>query len=436
MDDDLVELYLLEQEEAEDLREDEERIQQAALAGALIYLGAEIHRQEKAARRKRLYLIREELLPNPRTGTPWQQLYSCQNDRGFITTMGFDVETFHYILDSGFRARWNSTPIPRQDQPFPTGAPRLRRRSLDAEGALGLILHYLSSTMTEISLMEIFALIPSTVSRYINFALTILLSVLRRMPESEVRWPIGCEFQEYNDLVVERHPLLTGAFGTMDGLNLPVQESSNEEIENATYNGWLHAHMVSSVIAFGSTGEIIACHLNAPGSWHDARIARPIYERLRNQTPAGYYLVTDTAFPQGTADIQGIKIKAPMKSGARLPHNRQAREQLMDMNNQLLSFRQTAEWGMRALQGSFGRLRVPLDINKNTQRGDLLETVVRLYQLRVRKVGINQIRNVYMPTWTKDDQEYVWKNFERMLFKDQRKADRVARFHLVVVENN
>ena len=32
-----------------------------------------------------------DLLPDPRTDTPWQVLYHSQNDHGFITTMGFDV---------------------------------------------------------------------------------------------------------------------------------------------------------------------------------------------------------------------------------------------------------------------------------------------------------------------------------------------------------
>ncbi|KAF4613306.1 hypothetical protein D9613_011207 [Agrocybe pediades] len=133
---------------------------------------------------------------------------------------------------------------------------------------------------------KIFALIPSTVSRYIKFSLSILLKVLWTIPEGRIVWPEGDEFQANNDLVLDRHPLLTGAFGTMDGLNVMVQESAIEEIENVTFNGWLHEHFVSSVFAFG-----------ASGSWHDARVAHPIYEKLRTATPEGYYLVTDTAFP-------------------------------------------------------------------------------------------------------------------------------------------
>ena len=43
--------------------------------------------------------------------------------------------------------------------------------------------------------------------------------------------------QYLNFLIVARHSALTGAFGSMDGLNLMTQESRDEEIENATYNG-------------------------------------------------------------------------------------------------------------------------------------------------------------------------------------------------------
>ena len=67
-----------------------------------------------------------------------------------------------------------------------------------------------------------------------------------------------------------------------------------------------------------SSGVIIAAKLNAPGNWHDACVARDIYKKLCTETPDGYYLVCDTAFPCGTNQIQG-RIKAPMKDDTRLP---------------------------------------------------------------------------------------------------------------------
>lgn len=84
-------------------------------------------------------------------------------------------------------------------------------------------------------------------------------------------------------------------------------------------------------------GEIIACRLNAPGSWHDARVACPIFKKLRDQTPEGYYLVTDTAFPRGTSQIQG-RIRAPLKAGSTLPANPVERAALKAFDRQLLSY--------------------------------------------------------------------------------------------------
>jgi DDE superfamily endonuclease len=140
-------------------------------------------------------------------------------------------------------------------------------------------------------------------------------------------------------------------------------------------------------------------------------------------------LVADTAFPHGTDDIKG-RIRKPIKAGQQIRGNLEEVEQRLLFDRELLSYRQTAEWGMRSIQGSFGRLRIPLEINHTERRGNLLEICVRLHNLRTRKVGINQIRNVYMKQWMYNaEQEDVWKNFENMLFSDQRAKDRVSNYH-------
>ena len=89
-------------------------------------------------------------------------------------------------MRSGFGTLWLSQPIPCADAST-HGEPRPGGRSLDAWGALGLVLHYLNSTMLEISLQQIFALIPTTVSRYITFGLQILLETLCDLPDATIR---------------------------------------------------------------------------------------------------------------------------------------------------------------------------------------------------------------------------------------------------------
>ena len=119
-----------------------------------------------------------------------------------------------------------------------------------------------------------------------------------------------------------------------------------------------------------------------------------------------------------------------MKQGQRLPTDPRERRQLHNFNRQLLSLRQAAEWGMREIQGSFGRVRIPLPIADSQLRFKMLRCVCRMYQIRVRRVGINHIKNTYVPIWQEsDDLLDVWMNWEKMLFSEQRRKDRVSQFY-------
>jgi hypothetical protein len=109
--------------------------------------------------------------------------------------------------------------------------------------------------MLEISLQQIFALTPSTVSRYLDFAKKILLQMVRSMKEGAIRLPrTPQEFAAESALVCECHPMLEGAFGVIDGLALLAQEADDAEVENATYNGWKSEHTINNVIAYSPRG--------------------------------------------------------------------------------------------------------------------------------------------------------------------------------------
>ncbi|KAG6883631.1 hypothetical protein C0992_008252 [Termitomyces sp. T32_za158] len=240
--------------------EEEVLLLQAAIV-LIVLIGIQEARQQRIhhRHRHRLYLRRRELLPNPRVGTPWQRLWESQNDRAFITTMGFDVKTFRFILEGRgrFAEHWESTVIPRSDASA-SGGPRLGSRSLNACGALGLTLHYLRSAMLKVSLQQIFALVPATVSRYLHFSLRILHTTLATMKETTISLPRTQEEFEYeSELICERHPLLQGAFGSIDGLSLAVEEADDPEMENATYNGWKSAHRINNVLVFSPQGVLL-----------------------------------------------------------------------------------------------------------------------------------------------------------------------------------
>jgi len=52
-----------------------------------------------------------------------------------------------------------------------------------------------------------------------------------------------------------QHPLLDGAFGSIDGLSLLVQESDDPELKNAMYNGWKTSHCINNGLAFSLEGN-------------------------------------------------------------------------------------------------------------------------------------------------------------------------------------
>ncbi len=71
------------------------------------------------------------------------------------------------------------------------------------------------------------------------------------------------------------------------------------------------------------------------------------------------------------------------------------------------SMRQSSEWGMRAFQASFPSIKDRITIEYRGQRKLMMKLMVHLYNLRTRKVGINQILNVYMPCLDEDANQHV-----------------------------
>jgi len=120
--------------------------------------------------------------------------------------MELDTTTFQLILDVGFKILWNLTPIPRTNTNT-NGEPRLGACSLDTAGGLGLYLHYLRSSMRETGLQLIFALIPSTVNRYLAFSRQILLNTLCQYHVATVGWPDDSRFSETTRLIQVLHLL-------------------------------------------------------------------------------------------------------------------------------------------------------------------------------------------------------------------------------------
>ncbi|KNE95331.1 hypothetical protein PSTG_11315 [Puccinia striiformis f. sp. tritici PST-78] len=305
-------------------------------------------------RQLRTYLTRADLTSS--RNSAWTAMKPARSDRAYVTTMGIDVATFDNLLDR-FEPLWNTITLPRND--------------VNPNADFWYHPHYL------------------------DCGLDCLLQVLKNHPQARIVWPNSeARIQPFAQTIEKKFPLLENCFGFLDGLNLPVFVAEDDD----------------SIMAFAPDGTIMYAILNAPGSWHDSAIARPLYNWLLNHTPPGYRIISDTAFPRKSKSLQS-RILAPVKRGDQLPETPQTFSRMKFLNKQLVSARQAAEWGMRALQGSFARLKIPMPAADHEQRLCILQTVCHLHQLRCRMVHINQTATVYELVW--DENHILCRRFHR-----------------------
>ena len=271
-----------------------------------------------------------------------------------------------------------------------------RRRLLDAEGCLGLVLCWSHTRGAEWSLAVAFGLTGTCVSVYLRLGMRILVTILKADPKSEVRMPDAAEIAMFKEAIVAKHSLLVDCYCMVDGLKVYLQQSGDSVIQSRFYNGWKHDHFVTNIFAFAPNGSIIACTLNALGTWHDSTLAHwgSMYSKLQKcwEEHHGKVLM-DSAFASNMYEfiIQSSQ-NVPVTEGL----------QAMLLGQQATSCQQAAEWGMRGLQGSFPRLKDRIIYEENGERAIILKFITLLYNYRVQTVGINQILNYYMPSLSKD----------------------------------
>ena len=309
----------------------------------------------------------------------WRSVMESADGRGLLDTTGFNRSTFNHLL-SLFSPLWYSH--------------SRRQRYLYAEDVLGLVLQYLNCTASQKTLCQVFALPPSTLNRHLRRGLATLLAAIRHDHDSRIAWPAPAEMQAMSELMELYAPALTNVFGFVDGVYFPCEDPADSDTQNAYYNAWKSCCSLTNVIVFGTDGTILWVHYNLPGSWHDSRLARPLYARLLDPscTPPQYALIADTAFPRSDPLLKR-KIITPLKVGDVYAANVEIAEQKA-YNSEVLRARQGVEWGMHSLQSTFARLhrRLPFD---PPYTSCLLRLIFHLFNLRVRHVQLNQIRTVY-----------------------------------------
>ncbi|KAF0685317.1 Aste57867_22762 [Aphanomyces stellatus] len=217
---------------------------------------------------------------------------------------------------------------------------------------------------------------------------------LRRLPYAAVKWPSKTTQEDWAKLTNAKEPLVHGVFGFVDGKKYRVQRPSNVDLQNAQYNGWLHCAFVTVCLCFGVDGTIIWARHNCPGSWNDGEMSRSLEARMADdrRVAPGMKDASDSAFP--VAGRCAGRIITPLKEGdlERHPHSRRAA--LHTIKDCITSLRQAAECGMGAAGKVYRQLMLPLPYNP-VVRGQRLSNIFRLYNFRVRRTGLSQIKTVF-----------------------------------------
>ena len=85
--------------------------------------------------------------------------------------------------------------------------------------------------------------------------------------------PDAAEIALFKEAITAKHSLLVDCYCMVDGLKLYLQQAGDSVIQSRFYNGWKHDHYVTNIFAFALNGSVIACTLDAPGTWHDSTLS-------------------------------------------------------------------------------------------------------------------------------------------------------------------
>jgi hypothetical protein len=215
---------------------------------------------------------------------------------------------------------------------------------------------------------------------------------LNALDAAKITWPTLQEQVSWAALIQLKENIITGRWGFIDGKNYRVQEPTDTDLQNAMYNGWLHAVFVTGTMCFGADGCIAWGKLNFVGSWNDGETSRSFQKKLLNPAinAPNTGVLSDSAFP--VADELRGRILTPAKEGDLERAPLDVRAKLVRIFNAITTLRQAAEWGMGAVEKAFRRLLMPLPYNPHVRQLRLLN-IHKLYNFRVRTTGISQIRS-------------------------------------------
>lgn len=307
----------------------------------------------------------------------WKKLYRFGDESSFLLLTGLTRVAFNRLVKDLF--------------PTPLQKKRGRRRLLNKADCLGLYLLYITSTMLLKHVSIIFGVTPSTASRVLKMMLNRVIKYLKRHPLSEVKFPNEEKKMEFASLIRNRERNANNVIGFLDGLSLHTECSSELVTQNSFYNGYHADTMVNNILAYGPDGKVFFAGINFPGTWGDGLVASFFISKIIEEI-GDYRICVDQGFPR-SGDIYDVFV-GPISRRAVGRLASPLKGLLLEQSRVYTSLRQASEWGMRALQGSFPRLkkRLPGD---SQLRQKIIQSIIYIHNYRTSLVGRNQITTVF-----------------------------------------
>ncbi len=151
---------------------------------------------------------------------PWQKLLASRNDQAYITMLGFDCESFDKVLKKFASMFSGHTPFDESGMIVEFEYIQGRRRVVQPEDCLGLVLVWTHTRGLLHVLQLVFGLTYSYLSVYLRFGMRIIVETFRHDPLARVSIPSMEEIESLNAAFAEQQALLNDCWATMDGLKL------------------------------------------------------------------------------------------------------------------------------------------------------------------------------------------------------------------------
>jgi len=373
-------------------------------------------RQQREAARARAPRLRISLLSMlDNYGEGVRRYHDHADAASFLSYFRLSRDMFSTILD-GFDG-WLTNHDTHSARVIPHAISATR--VMDPPLVLAMVLRWLVSGAGVDDLAVWFLVSRASVSRYRNSGLIALFHALKGLDECRIAIPRdvaylrGCAdaTEAYCSRINGGLGGLRNVVGAIDGwttpcsgtdsLRLPVTVTARGRSVRVDpmFNGKDRRPVFKHLLLWGTDGCCWSGVFGRLGSTHDAALyasMRPHLDRAmqawRQSDPdARFHYLADSAFP---ADPSQLVVRALTQPEIEAMPSEQLR--VWEVTNPMhYKVRNLAEWGNSQLGNTFGVLGQIMDRYDAVKQGTVFQICVRLFNFRVRRLGIGEIYTVF-----------------------------------------